>query len=667
MAASRPPLTIAFESAQLSYSDLEVDLYNSGVNQILSVAAARGHGIYHFSLANLYRERARPMARATRLELPEDFHGDPLEAYRVLSPRGQEPLELEAVDLTFLRGDDIRHEGTSNLDILRELEGFATVIERVDTTLETCDKYELVRRCPDLPQPVTFATSNLAAAKDAIAALPRSSGYFVLKDRYGYGCGKQVHRLEFDDPELESRVNMYLQTYEHLVLQEYRPEVQEGDIVAIFLDGRLLGALRRNAAWGEWKTNASLGGTERAYALDHEQERIARAAQNAFSDCRLISVDMLTSGRVLEVNAFPGANGLWNAYRIALGEQVMDRLEAEITGMERPGIATARRQAVHPAGRGSYWDDVYQLYDGMTSPVEVLDILDGDTRELPVNKLIEFVPLTTDAIVSIPHAGTYLPTRHAERFSLDARALVEIDLYSDFIFSDLAGMQVISRLAPFFIDMNRNREGSEAGRTPPHLRNTPEDYIDIEGKSMLQRKYDAPTRREVLRYYDLYHRILEVLIDRMRRERGYALVIDGHSMTSVGLKASADKGEARADFVLGTLDDRSADPAIIDAFAETLKAEAQPHGLTVAKNAPYSGGFITRRHAARPENTHVLQLEISMDAYMFEATEPDAAMRYLLRPARVRLVRDIVRAAIAAAAAESERLYGPSATRGAMA
>ena len=43
-------LTVAFESERLSYSNLEVDLHNSGVNQILSVCAARGHTLYHFNM-----------------------------------------------------------------------------------------------------------------------------------------------------------------------------------------------------------------------------------------------------------------------------------------------------------------------------------------------------------------------------------------------------------------------------------------------------------------------------------------------------------------------------------------------------------------------------------------------------------------------------------------
>ncbi|MBA2262456.1 MAG: hypothetical protein H0W03_07300 [Solirubrobacterales bacterium] len=47
-------LTIGFESARVTSSDYEVDLTNSGINQILSVAAVRGHRLLHFSMADLH-------------------------------------------------------------------------------------------------------------------------------------------------------------------------------------------------------------------------------------------------------------------------------------------------------------------------------------------------------------------------------------------------------------------------------------------------------------------------------------------------------------------------------------------------------------------------------------------------------------------------------------
>ena len=41
-------------------------------------------------------------------------------------------------------------------------------------------------------------------------------------------------------------------------------------------------------------------------------------------------------------------------------------------------------------------------------------------------------------------------------------------------------------------------------------------------------------------------------------------------------------------------------------------------GLTVGRNTPYAGGFITRTYGRPQENIHCLQIEISRDLYMNE-------------------------------------------------
>ncbi|GIW79963.1 MAG: hypothetical protein KatS3mg105_1770 [Gemmatales bacterium] len=330
---SRPPreLRIAFESARLSYSKRAVDLYNSGVNQILSTAAARGHTIFHFRMSDLYEHEDVAYARASLLALPDSWKGDPLDAWQYLQKIDDVTIPLTTLDICFVRGDDIRRWDTPNLDILRKIEDQVTLIENVETTLETCDKFELVKRCPQVPQPVTYAAESLSEALAAVERLQQISNtpYFVLKDRFGYGCGAQVHRFRFDEEGLSSKVHNYLRAYHHLLLQEYCPEVEQGDLVVTFFDGQLLGAMHRRSPKNEWKTNASLGALETKHILTPEQERIARQVQQAFSTCRLASVDMLPSGKVFEINAFPGGKGLLKTHGIALGPLVMDRLEEE--------------------------------------------------------------------------------------------------------------------------------------------------------------------------------------------------------------------------------------------------------------------------------------------------------------------------------------------------
>lgn len=298
---------------------------------------------------------------------------------------------------------------------------------------------------------------------------------------------------------------------------------------------------------------------------------------------------------------------------------------------------------------------MYPAHDGRR---EVYDVLSGDRFTLGIRDLIEFDPRSPEYILSIPHAGVFVPEAFRDRFRLGEAALVEIDLYSDLVYEMADGMHLRSELAPFFVDMNRTREGAEDGKLPRHLTNPAHEYYTVENRLILLEPYTPEEQEEVLGFYDLYHGLLGRLIDRMRRERGYALLFDCHSMTSTGLGRAHDEGEGRADFVAGTLDGTSAHAAIIESFMATLRSEASGHGLglTVARDVPYSGGFITRDHHDPDGHVHVVQLEVAMDAYMYEAVAPPPK-RYALKRPRLRIVRRAVQAAFRAAAEAAEQIY----------
>jgi glutathione synthase/RimK-type ligase-like ATP-grasp enzyme len=323
------PLTIAFESGRITYTDNDVDLYNSGVNQILSIAASRGHDVYHFSMDDLRSSAGGPEASFTRL-VPDQLPGmDDLDMYRRLRVAERQTMPMDEMDIYFVRGDDIKPD-TQGVPILLEAEKGSIFLERMGPTLDTCDKYELVTRCPHIPQPRTYAADNLVDALGYIGSLRRDTGSrFVLKDRYGYGCGAQVHLMDSESRGFIDQLTGYIDDYRDVLIQEFCPEVSEGDIVVTFFDGEMIAPMRRRPYGGQWKTNASLGGKEEAYDLSPENYEIAKSVIGAFSDCRFASVDMLESGKVLEINAFPGGNGLRKLYNISVGRIIMDRLEQE--------------------------------------------------------------------------------------------------------------------------------------------------------------------------------------------------------------------------------------------------------------------------------------------------------------------------------------------------
>jgi N-formylglutamate amidohydrolase len=132
-------------------------------------------------------------------------------------------------------------------------------------------------------------------------------------------------------------------------------------------------------------------------------------------------------------------------------------------------------------------------------------------------------------------------------------------------------------------------------------------------------------QRRLRHYYWPYHRALASLIERTRTQFGHCILIDCHSMPSAGSPRGrapenwdprkAECGQGRIDFVLGDCHGRACAPAVIDAAEQALRRL----GYRVARNAPYSGGFVTRHYGRPDEAVHGLQIEINRALYMDEA------------------------------------------------
>jgi len=131
--------------------------------------------------------------------------------------------------------------------------------------------------------------------------------------------------------------------------------------------------------------------------------------------------------------------------------------------------------------------------------------------------------------------------------------------------------------------------------------------------------YRAPLRfaeaeRRLETYYRPYHRALAQLIAETREAFGVCLLVDCHSMPSVGGPMDADPGHKRVDIVLGDCHGTSCAPAITDLAEEAVQAA----GLRAVRNDPYAGGYTTRHYGRPAEGVHVLQIEINRALYMDE-------------------------------------------------
>src|SRR5436305_871866 len=121
----------------------------------------------------------------------------------------------------------------------------------------------------------------------------------------------------------------------------------------------------------------------------------------------------------------------------------------------------------------------------------------------------------------------------------------------------------------------------------------------------------AEAKQRVDALYYPYHRALRGLVEDTEEVFGGCLLIDCHSMPSA---ACLSGGTEAADFVLGDCHGTSCTPAIVEAGREFL---TERH-LTVALNAPYSGGFTTGHYGCPERHPHALQIEINRALYMKE-------------------------------------------------
>jgi N-formylglutamate amidohydrolase len=116
-------------------------------------------------------------------------------------------------------------------------------------------------------------------------------------------------------------------------------------------------------------------------------------------------------------------------------------------------------------------------------------------------------------------------------------------------------------------------------------------------------------------YYWPYHTALRDLVARTRETFGFCLLIDCHSMPSKGLPGNGSVNLESIDVVLGDAFGRACARAVSDCAERSLTSR----GYRVARNNPYSGGFVTRHYGRPGEGVHCLQIELNRKLYMDEA------------------------------------------------
>ena len=257
--------------------------------------------------------------------------------------------------------------------------------------------------------------------------------------------------------------------------------------------------------------------------------------------------------------------------------------------------------------------------------------VDADLADHPLSVVApadQKVPL----VFASPHSGAAYPDSFVDQARLDPLTLRRSeDAFVDEIFAaapDHGAPLLKANFPRAYVDPNREAYELDprmfADALPKHV-NTASPRVATglgtiarvvtSGDDIYRGKLTfGEAKRRIDTCYVPYHETLSDLVEATRRRFGVCLLIDCHSMPSVGGPMDRDPGLKRVNMVLGDGHGSTCAEAVVDLAEATLVG----FGYVVTRNNPYAGGFTTRHYGRPKTGVHTLQIEINRALYMDE-------------------------------------------------
>ncbi len=231
-------------------------------------------------------------------------------------------------------------------------------------------------------------------------------------------------------------------------------------------------------------------------------------------------------------------------------------------------------------------------------------------------------------LISVPHDGCHIPSDVMTRMTPAGLAIPDTDWHVAELYDfarDIGASLLVANYSRYVVDLNRSSTdevlypGQVVTGLYPAQTFAGEDIYRDGGVT------DEELAIRVESYWRPYHDRLKSMLAAMRAQHGCALLWDAHSIPSCVprlfdgelpvLNIGSNAGHSCA---------ASVEAAVVGI--------AKDSGYSMAVNARFKGGYITRHYGNPAKGVHALQLEIAQRAYMHETTTVyDAAKANRLR------------------------------------
>lgn len=227
---------------------------------------------------------------------------------------------------------------------------------------------------------------------------------------------------------------------------------------------------------------------------------------------------------------------------------------------------------------------------------------------------VDFIPI----VINVAHSGVWFPPEDRRLVKTEIHQHPpDTDWFVDQLFdfaNDIGASLMKANISRYIIDLNRSptvHQLYDDGRFNPGL--LPQQTF--RGDDIYQEIVEIRSlkvKRTSL-YYEPYYEKLNRLIHKTKDKFGQCLLIDAHSIKR---QIPSIRQEPFPDIILGTNLGQSCHPKL----AEIAQTFLQDH-YHVTLNDPFQGGNITRFFGKPDHGVHAIQIEMSQDLYLDEATD----------------------------------------------
>jgi ribosomal protein S6--L-glutamate ligase len=196
----------------------------------------------------------------------------------------------------------------------------------------------LVRSRDKLRSLQILARAGIGIPKTAFASSPKDKDIDSVIETIG-GAPCVVKLLEGtqgigvilaeNQKAAKSVIEAFLKLDASILVQEFIKESKGADIRVFVVDGQIVGAMKRQAKEGEFRSNLHRGGSASVIKLSADERGTAIKAAKKLG-LAIAGVDLLQSDRgplVMEVNSSPGLEGIEGATGIDIAGKIIEYVE----------------------------------------------------------------------------------------------------------------------------------------------------------------------------------------------------------------------------------------------------------------------------------------------------------------------------------------------------